>query len=732
MNFDQTQSQSDHDQNRARELSERPTRPPLEVPGYETRQFLGSGAYGEVWVAIDKNTGRRVAIKFLTHRTAMDWALLSGEVEKLIFLSADRYVVQLLDVGWEAEPPYYVMEYVESGSLEQLLERTPKSLSVEGAVQLFREIVIGVAHAHRKGILHCDLKPANILLDHDRRPRLADFGQSRLSHDQRPSLGTLFYMAPEQADMHAIPDAGWDIYALGAVLYRMLTGTPPFRDDKTLSDLDSSSDLADRLSRYRKLIEQAVRPRAHRLVHGVDRILADIVDRCLERNPELRYRDAQDILDAIDERERNHHRRPLVILGIVGPLLLLSILSLFAWRGYDRAIRNTEQAIATTTQGSNQLTAKFAAEVVSYRISHRFLGVEDVASRPEVLATFAKIQHDANIGKLVEQLKRTNIPDGERESYRNQFLQNDVRKEFDRLLESYMSDSTLPEASSWFVTDRDGLQIATAFGTRPGQSVVGGNFSWRSYFNGIKDYADDERKPILQKTHLSDVFKSQATNTWKIAISTPIRDPLSQESVGLIALSVELGAFTDFVKTKDQFAAIVDSREGEHYGQILQHPLFNQILETEAKLPLDIFDYRVPLADMLSRPQQIYTDPLGEHPLGQEFRRKWIASLEPVRLTGDRDSRKDPSAADESQSTGLVVLVQDDYDAATTPVRRLHGELLPLGLWALLATTVATCLLWLFVYRSMRANRAKSLVQAAHDNPALHNLETIELPAPLR
>ena len=69
------------------------------------REFLGSGAYGEVWVAVDKNTGRRVAIKFLTHRAAIDWSILSGEVEKLVFLSADRYVVQLLDVVGMLIPP---------------------------------------------------------------------------------------------------------------------------------------------------------------------------------------------------------------------------------------------------------------------------------------------------------------------------------------------------------------------------------------------------------------------------------------------------------------------------------------------------------------------------------------------------------------------------------------------------------------------------------------------------
>src|SRR5688500_243596 len=123
MSSDYTEQQTPADIQRSKDLSLQRTRPPTEVPGYRVERFLGAGAYGEVWVGTDQNTGRKVAIKFYAHRRGVDWSLLSREVEKLVFLAADRYVVQLLDVGADADPPYYVMEYVEQGSLEDLLRR---------------------------------------------------------------------------------------------------------------------------------------------------------------------------------------------------------------------------------------------------------------------------------------------------------------------------------------------------------------------------------------------------------------------------------------------------------------------------------------------------------------------------------------------------------------------------------------------------------------------------------
>ena len=237
-----TERQADDAMAYSQQMSMQSTTPPSNVPGYRLTRFLGAGAFGQVWVGRDMNTGRDVAVKFYLHRGGVNWSLLSREVKNLVQLSADRYVVQVLEVGWDAEPPYYVMELIAGGSLQDYLD-THDRLPVEEAVELFRKICLGLNRCHAKGVLHCDLKPANLLLGDDNEPRLADFGQSRLTGDQTPALGTLFYMAPEQANLNAAPDASWDVYAVGAIFYRLLTGRPPHRDQGTLDELDTANSL---------------------------------------------------------------------------------------------------------------------------------------------------------------------------------------------------------------------------------------------------------------------------------------------------------------------------------------------------------------------------------------------------------------------------------------------------------------------------------------------------------
>ncbi len=356
-----------------------------------------------MWVGIDRTTGRQVAIKFYLHRGGLDWSLLSHEVEKLAFLSADRYVVQLLDVGWDSEPPYYVMEYVEHGSLDQRLQKQGR-LPAGEATALLREIAVGLMHAHSKGVLHCDLKPANVLLDQDGKPRLADFGQSRLSHEQTPALGTLFYMAPEQADPQAVPDARWDVYALGAMLYAMLTGAPPHRSEQALKQIEAAPDLDQRLARYRKLIVQSPPPTGHREISGVDKSLAEIVDRSLAADSRERYPTVQAVLDALDARAHRRSRLPLVVLGALGPVLLLTVMSVLAWLWFTTSLEHSRDAQIDQSLQALRFAARSVATAAGKDLEMRYRDVEQVTADPQIIQSLSALESDAATQKLLEQL----------------------------------------------------------------------------------------------------------------------------------------------------------------------------------------------------------------------------------------------------------------------------------------------------------------------------------------
>ena len=154
---DKTQIQDDDDQEGARQLSLQGNAPPSEIEGYSVVRLLGTGAYGTVWLAREDRTGRMVAIKYYPHRRGLNWSLLNREVEKLATLYASRNIVRLLDVGWNAEPPYYVMEFVENGSLSAYLAGGP--LSVNETVRITKQVCGALIEAHGAGVLHCDLKP---------------------------------------------------------------------------------------------------------------------------------------------------------------------------------------------------------------------------------------------------------------------------------------------------------------------------------------------------------------------------------------------------------------------------------------------------------------------------------------------------------------------------------------------------------------------------------------------
>ncbi len=730
MSSDHTQQQSSEDQNRARELSRRQTRPPTTVPGYELTRFLGSGAYGEVWIGIDCTTGRNVAVKFFRHRQEMDWSLLSREVEKLVFLSADRYVVQLLGVGWDADPAYYVMEFMEHGSLEEKLRREG-TLSIEEAVDLFRETAIGLNHAHAKGVLHCDLKPANILLDQDQRPRLADFGQSRLSHEQQPSLGTLFYMAPEQADLTAVADAQWDVYALGAILYCMLVGEPPFQSKELIADIEESASLLERLRCYRESVAASSRPGGHLRVPGIDSALVAVVDRCLALDPKVRYANVQEVLDALRVREQARLRRPLLLLGILGPLLLLAVMSIFGWRGYMRALRDSDSAVTNKVVQSNSFAAKFVAANVASEIERYFRIVETCAAGPQLRQKLAEMLEQ--LDPMLTQLGDPLVDAGQKEAAREQFLQHAARTPLQQSVEDLLNDGNWPRFASWFICDRRGTQIAAVF-DRETAPTIGRNFAYRSYFHGLPHDLDDPgvtQPAPTDKTHLSAPLQSTATRTLKMAVSTPIYSPTDPTyCLGVLAFTVEVGNFLTFAESKSQFAVLVEGRDNEFRGAILHHPLFTRVFSEKGSLPERYSRYRVDLRNPLSQ-EQWYTDPLGQDPDGQQFRQKWIAAKAEVELRAGHQGNGG------RVPTGLIVLVQEAKDAATAPVRQLGNRLVFEGLFALAGVLLVVFLLWYFVLRVLgepgvrfALQRSRATHSGSGEPTPMHSRPTLPSPHP--
>jgi len=718
MSSDYTFQQTPADQQRSKDLSLQRTRPPAEVPGYQTQRFLGDGAYGEVWVGLDRNTGRKVAIKYYLHRRGVDWSLLSREVEKLRFLSADRYVVQLLDVGWDAEPPYYVMEYIEQGSLDDRL-RYHGTLPVPDAVELFHEIAVGLAHAHGKGVVHCDLKPANILIDQDGKPRLADFGQSRLSNEQKPALGTLFYMAPEQADLQAVPDVRWDVYALGAIFYTLLVGVPPHRNDDTVGKIDAASDLEERLSRYRHSIRSAPLPAEHRQVSGVDRPLAEIIDRCLAVNPDDRFANVQEVLDALNARKLNRSRMPLMVLGFLGPLLALLITAFFSYRGYARAVENAERGYSVWALQNNQFAAELAAERVTGQLTRYFELAQTEAQNSAFLPLFFKV---ADESPTLAKLNDWSTPNGELEPSRSGFRSEAERSALERHLEARMAeyrvlaarDARVPRFASLFVTDARGTQLASAFDDQSISLSIGKNWAHRTYFHGgSEELSPLDRPPEspvhVEQTHLSAVFFSSSQKTWKVAISTPIfrdRDG-KQQFEGILVLTVDLADFRASAPTtkrgQDRFLVLVDARPGADEGTILHHPLFEEMAAKGKAVPDILFtpQYRVPEPLIHGEGDANYRDPLSRYEdkdnLTRDYDRRWLAASAPV---------LPPIGAAKDAKSDLVVLVQADYQSVVRPARQLGEQFIRNSFWMFVVMFTVSLSLWYIVVRMFREPRA--------------------------
>jgi tetratricopeptide (TPR) repeat protein len=350
-------------------------RPPIDeavssvaVPGYEMLEVLGKGGMGVVYKARQVSLGRLVALKMILHgghAGREERRRFRAEAEAVARLQHPN-IVQVYEVGESQGLPYFSLEYCGGGSLADRLDGTPWQASP--AAELVQKLSRAMVAAHAAGIVHRDLKPANVLLTADGTPKVTDFGLAkRLDQEGRTQtgaiVGTPSYMAPEQASGEKSVGPGADVYALGAILYELLTGRPPF---KAATPLDT----------VQQVVHDEPVP-VRRLQPKVPRDLQTVCHKCLEKDPRKRFSSAEALAEdlrrfgagepvaarpvgTVGRVARWARRRPAVaaLLGLVALLAIGGVGGiLWAYGETVREKKRTEGALAAESQARQRTRA---------------------------------------------------------------------------------------------------------------------------------------------------------------------------------------------------------------------------------------------------------------------------------------------------------------------------------------------------------------------------------------
>src|SRR5215216_4060770 len=260
---------------------------------YQLGSLLGVGGMARVYLATDRVLERQVAVKVLSPPYAQDPVFVERfrrEARSAARLSHPN-IVAVFDSGSDAGRHYLVMEYVAGQSLAQLLTRQGR-LTPRRAAELAVEVCAALAAAHAQGLVHRDVKPANVLVGAEGRVKVTDFGIVKAAATTLTGtgtvLGTAAYLSPEQAQGGPV-DARSDLYGLGCVLYELLTGRPPF---------GSGADSPQVALAARHVSEPPELPSVHN--PQLDRALDVVVLTALAKQPDQRYQSAIEMQDALE------------------------------------------------------------------------------------------------------------------------------------------------------------------------------------------------------------------------------------------------------------------------------------------------------------------------------------------------------------------------------------------------------------------------------------------------
>jgi eukaryotic-like serine/threonine-protein kinase len=340
---------------------------------YRIIQRLGGGGMGVVYQAEDMLLGRDVAIKVLRTHLAEDESFrhrFEREGRSAAGLSHPN-IVQVYDVGETPEGvPYLVMEYVSGPTLEKIL-RERGALPEREAVDIAAQVAAALAEAHRRGVVHRDIKPLNILVRPDGTVKVADFGIARAQSgatlvNTGTIVGSAHYVSPEQARGGYV-DEKTDVYSLGVVLYEMLTGRTPFQGDTAVAVA------------LKHLQEEVPAPSA---LANVSRRLESVVLRALEKDPARRYPSANAILadlealrPSLDRASDGGRRRSVPPPGQTSlwvPIVAAAIVVLVGVAAFLYTHYVAPQAVAVPTLAGkplNEVETRLGADALRWRVT---------------------------------------------------------------------------------------------------------------------------------------------------------------------------------------------------------------------------------------------------------------------------------------------------------------------------------------------------------------------------
>ena len=300
------------------------------ISHYRIIEKIGAGGMGEVYLAEDTELNRQVALKFLSLHLCQDAdcrARFKREAQAAAKLNHPN-IVTIHEVAEFNGRPYFAMEHVEGQSLRELIKA--KELPIERVMELAIQICEGLHKAHQSGIVHRDVKPANILIDADGRAKILDFGLATVQGCDHltktgSTLGTIGYMSPEQAKGEEV-DQRSDIFSLGVVLYEMITGHAPFKADSEAATLHAiTNDKPEMLARFRREVPVT---------------LQTMIDKALDKNVATRYQHADELVadfkrlvsssSSIPSLPRR--RRRVAVPALLVLIVIVAGLALEPWR----------------------------------------------------------------------------------------------------------------------------------------------------------------------------------------------------------------------------------------------------------------------------------------------------------------------------------------------------------------------------------------------------------------